>query len=69
VIHGRDNGLFYGLSQLGLRNFLHLGKDHSGDFLGGEGFFFTKVGDLDEGRSILVDNFEGPVNHVLCCVV
>ena len=68
-MYGRDDGLFYGLAQLGLRNLLHLGKDHSRDFLGGEGFFLTKVGDLNEGGSILVNNFEGPVNHVLDCIV
>jgi len=68
-IHERDNSLFYGFTQLGLRNLLHLGKDHSGDFLGGESFFLAEVGDLDEGRSILVNDFEGPVGHVLECIV
>lgn len=68
-IHGRYNGLFYGLAQLGLGNFLHLGEDHSGYFLGGEGFFLAEVGDLDEGRSVLVNDLEGPVSHVLDCIV
>ena len=68
-MHRRNDGLFYGLSQLGLGNLLHFGKDHSGDFLGGEGFFLTKVGDLDEGGSLLVNDFEGPVDHVLHCIV
>jgi len=64
-IHRRYDSLFYGLAQLGLRNLLHLGKDHSGDFLGSESFFLAEVGDLDEGRSILVNDLEGPVSHVL----
>ena len=64
-IHGRYDSLFYGFAQLGLRNLLHLGKHHSGDFLGGESFFLAKVGYLDEGRSILVNDFEGPVSHIL----
>lgn len=67
-MHGRHDGFLHGFSQLSLGYLLHLGKNHSGDFLWGEGLFLTKIGNLDEGRSIFVNDFERPVSHVLCYV-
>ena len=59
-----DNGLLDSLADLGLRDLLHLGQDHGGDFLRRELLPLTEVVNLDEGSSVSVNNGEGPVLHV-----
>jgi hypothetical protein len=61
----RDNSLFDGLAKFGLRNFLHFGEDHGGNFLGAESLIFAKVLDLDERGSLFIDDCKWPVLHVL----
>ena len=61
----RDNSLLDLLAELRLRNFLHLHQDHGGDLLWAESLLLTKVLDLDERSTILLNNGERPVSHVL----
>lgn len=63
--NSRNNGLLDGLAKLGFRDLLHLLENHGGDFLRAESLILTKVVNLDERRSILLDNGEGPVGHIL----
>lgn len=60
-----DDGVGDGLAEVGLSNLLHLAENHGGDLLGGEGTVGTLVLDLDNGLSVLVDDLEGEVLHVL----
>jgi hypothetical protein len=52
----RDNSLLDSLAKLGLRNFLHFGENHGGDFLGAESFVLAKVLNLDERGSLFIDD-------------
>jgi len=61
----RDNSFFDGLAEFGFRNFLHFGEDHGGNFLRAESFVLAKVLDLDERRSLFIDDCKWPVLHVL----
>ena len=61
----RDNGLLDGLAELGLRDLLHLEQNHGGNLLGSESLLLTKVINLDQRRSVLVDDLERPVLDVL----
>ena len=48
------------LAQVGLGGLLHLGEDHGGDLLGGEGLLSLATGlDLDVGLGHLLDHLEG----------
>ena len=60
-----DDGVLDFLADVGLGDLLHLGEDHGGDFLSGEGLLLTLVGDLD-GRLVVVAGVEseGPVLHI-----
>ena len=60
-----DDGVLDFLADVGLGDLLHLGEDHGGDFLSGEGLLLTLVGDLD-GRLVVVAGvkLEGPVLHI-----
>ena len=69
VGNSRNDGLLDSLTELGLGNLLHLGEDHGGDLLGREGLSLVQVVDLDEWGSILVDDGERPVLHVLLDVL
>jgi len=60
-----DDSLLDGLAELGLGDLLHLGEDHGGDFLWREGLLLVQVVNLNEWGSVLVDNGEWPVLHVL----
>jgi hypothetical protein len=60
-----DDGLLDLLTELGLGNLLHLGKDHGGDLLGRELLVLTEVLDLDLGAAVVIDNLEGPRLDVL----
>lgn len=53
------------LAEFGLSNLLHLGENHRGDFLRGEGLGLVQVLDLDHGVTTLVDNLEGPGLNIL----
>ena len=61
----RDDSLLDLLTELGLRDLLHLLENHGGDLLRAEGLLITEVVNLDEGRSVLLNNGEGPVDHIL----
>ena len=60
-----DDGLGDLLAELGLSNLLHLGENHGGDLLGGEGLGLVQVLNLDHGVSTLVDDLEGPGFDIL----
>lgn len=60
-----DDGLGDLLAELGLSNLLHLGENHGGDLLGGEGLGLVQVLNLDHGVSTLVDDLEGPRLNIL----
>jgi hypothetical protein len=64
-----NDGLLDLLADLGLGGLLELGKNHRGDLGGGELLLLAKVVDLDVRRTVLVDDREGPVSHVLLDVL
>jgi len=60
-----DNGVEARLANELLGNFLHLNKDHRGDFLSHEFLGLTLVGNLDHGLFVVSgENLEGPEFHV-----
>lgn len=59
-----DDGVVDGGSEVGLGGLTHLGQDHGGDLLGGEGLLLALELDLDDGLGALVDDLEGEVLHV-----
>lgn len=61
----RNDSLLHGLSELTLGNLLHFSENHGRNFLWTEGLGLAEVFDLDERRSSLLDDLEGPVCHVL----
>ena len=64
-IYVRNNSLLHGLTELRLRDLLHFREDHSRDFLGSESFLLAEVRDFDHRRSILINDLEWPVGHIL----
>ena len=61
----RNNRLLDSFTELGLRNLLHFGKDHGGDFLRSEGLFLVQVVNLDQRGAFFFHNLKRPVGHVL----
>ena len=61
----RHDGLLDSLAKLGLRDLLHLDEDHGRDLLGAEGLLLAEVLDLDEGGTVLLNDLEWPVGHIL----
>jgi len=60
-----DNGVDARLANELLGDFLHLNKDHGGDFLSHEFLGLTLVGNLDHGLFVVSgENLEGPEFHV-----
>ena len=57
----RDHGVSHLLAQVGLSGLLHLGQDHGGDLLGGEGLvsLICPCLDLDMGLGALLNDLEG----------
>ena len=59
-----DDGVLDSLTKVSLGSLPHLGQDHGGDLLGGEGLGLALELDLDGGLAGLIDNLEGEVLHV-----
>ncbi|KAI6761328.1 hypothetical protein HG531_001881 [Fusarium graminearum] len=59
-----DNGVVDSLTEVRLSSLTHLGEDHGGDLLGGEGLLLTLELNLDGGLASLVDDCEGEVLHI-----
>jgi len=59
-----DDSAGNGLSQVALCDFLHLSKDHSGDFFGAEGSVFALDIHGDGGLVVGVGDFEWEVLHI-----
>lgn len=59
-----DNGVVDSLAEVRLSSLTHLGEDHGGDLLGGEGLGLALELNLDVGLTTLVDDLEGEVLHV-----
>jgi hypothetical protein len=51
-------------TEVGLSGLTHLGEDHGGDLLGGEGLGLALELDLDDGLAGTVDDLEGEVLHI-----
>lgn len=63
--NSRNNSLLNSFAQFGFRDFLHLPEDHGGNLLRAEDFLITQVVHLDVWRTILANDGERPVGHIL----
>lgn len=59
-----DDSVVDGLTEVRLGGLSHLGEDHGGDLLGGEGLLLALELNLDDRLATLVDDLEGEVLHV-----
>ena len=59
-----NNSVVDSLAEVRLGGLTHLGEDHGGDLLGGEGLGLALELNLDVGLTTLVDDLEGEVLHV-----
>jgi hypothetical protein len=64
VCGNSDDSVVDGATKVRLGGLTHLGKDHGGDLLRGEGLLLALELDLDDGLATLVDDLEGEVLHV-----
>lgn len=59
-----DDSVVDGLTEVRLGGLTHLGEDHGGDLLGGEGLLLALELNLDDRLATLVDDLEGEVLHI-----
>ena len=59
-----DDGVGHLATKVGLGGLTHLGENHGGDLLGGEGLGLALELDLDDGLAGTVDDLEGEVLHI-----
>jgi len=64
-----DDGIGDLLSEISLRDLLHLAENHGGNLLGGEGLLHTSNLNANTGLAVLVDDLEGEVLDVVLCIV
>ena len=59
-----DDSVVDGATKVRLGGLTHLGEDHGGDLLRGEGLLLTLELDLNDGLASLLNDLEGEVLHV-----
>ena len=59
-----DDGVVDGATEVSLSSLAHLGQDHGGDLLGGEGLGLALELNLNDRLASLVNDLEGEVLHV-----